>query len=120
MNRTGLFGGIALASYFLLLGLLFLWVAAFPPPLHWPRPILLLTVVLPLALPVRGVLHDRPRAWFAAAFLSLVYALHGAAEIYVSPLASALPYAELGLALLLFFSAVLHLRWPSQTETPAP
>ncbi|OGT87946.1 MAG: hypothetical protein A2286_14080 [Gammaproteobacteria bacterium RIFOXYA12_FULL_61_12] len=120
MNRAAISGRIALPAYFLLLGLLFLWVVAFQPPLHWPRPILLLTLVLPLALPVRGVLHDRPRAWFTAVFLSLIYALHGAAEIYVAPLASALPYAELGLALLLFFSAVLHLCWSSQAETPAP
>ncbi|MBU0500120.1 MAG: DUF2069 domain-containing protein [Gammaproteobacteria bacterium] len=120
MNRTGLFGGVALASYFLLLGLLFLWVVAFTPPLHWPRPILLLIVVLPLALPVRGVLHDRPRAWFAVIFLSLVYALHGAAEVYVAPRASVLPYAELGLALTLFFSALLHLRGSDSGENPVP
>jgi len=120
MNRAAISGRIALAAYFLLLGLVFAWVAVFPPPLHWPRPLLLLIAVLPLALPVRGVLHDRPRAWFAAVFLSLVYALHGAAEIFVSPLASVLPYAELGLALLLFISTLLHLRRASQTENPAP
>jgi uncharacterized membrane protein len=103
-------GRAAIASHLLLLGLVFSWVIWFLPAQHWPRPLLLVLVVLPLALPLRGLLHGRPHSFFWAAFLSLPYALHGGAECWVGEYSVWLPLAELLCALGLFLSSAQYLR----------
>lgn len=103
-------GFVALTSYFLLLTLVFCWIVLFLQPPHWPRPILLLIAVLPLLLPLRGMLYGRTRSFFWAAFLSLVYVLHGGGDAWVDPSNRWLSLSELVLATIFFISATLHIR----------
>jgi uncharacterized membrane protein len=55
-------------------------------------------------------LHDRSNSFFLAAFISLLYFLHGAAEAWVSADNRLLGLAEASLASIFFISATLHLR----------
>ncbi len=103
-------GIIAVTSYLLLLTLVFSWIVWFLPPTHWPRPMLLLIAVLPLAIPLRGLLHGRIRSFYWAAFLSLVYALHGGGDAWADPGNRWLGLSELILAVTVFTSATLHIR----------
>ena len=111
-------GRIAIGSHLLLLGLVFSWIIWFLPPQHWPRPLLLLLTVLPLAIPLRGLLHGKPNSHFWAAFLSLPYMLHAGSELWVSEFSIWLPLAELLFALGLFFSSVIHLRLANGQTNP--
>lgn len=109
MNAAA-WGRVAIGCHLLLLGLVFGWIVWFPQAQHWPRPLLLMLVVLPLALPLRGLLHGRPRSHLWAAFLSLPYALHGGAELWVGEVAWWLPLSELLCALGLFLCCAQFLR----------
>ena len=109
MNEK-LTGIVALTSYLLLLTLVFCWIIFFLQPPHWPRPILLVVAVLPLLLPLRGMLHGRTRSFFWAAFLSLIYVLHGGGDAWVDPSNLWLSLSEVLLASIFFISATLHIR----------
>jgi uncharacterized membrane protein len=108
-------GLVALTSYLLLLMLIFGWILWFLPPLHWPRPLLLIIGVLPLAIPLRGVLHGRPHSYFTAIFISLLYFLHGTGELWAGADQPLLTSSEALLALVFFISATLHLRLQEST-----
>lgn len=119
MNKARFSGRIAVTGHLLLLTLIFAWIAVIDPPQYWPRSLLLLIAVLPLALPVRGLLYGRPRSFLYSALISLPYALHGASELYVGSERFDLPLAELMLSLLLLFSSVLHIRWSTPSGETA-
>lgn len=107
---------LALACHLLLLGLLFAWVVWFLEPPHWPRPLLILLGILPLALPLRGLLHERPSGYLWTLTLALVYAMHGATELWMGEQKPWLPAAETALALALFVSASFALRQARMRE----
>jgi uncharacterized membrane protein len=119
MNACRLSRVIALTSLLLLLSLVFSWIVWFLPPLHWPRPLLLLLAALPLALPLRGMLDGAVRSHLLAAYLSLLYALHGGAELWAGDSPLWLPLLEALLAVILFFSSVLYIRfYPATGQDP--
>jgi uncharacterized membrane protein len=101
---------LALGCHLLLLGLLFAWVVWFLEPPHWPRPLLILLGILPLALPLRSVLYERPSGYLWTLVLALVYAMHGITELWMGEQKPWLPAAETVLGLGLFLSASFALR----------
>ncbi|MBF0256643.1 MAG: DUF2069 domain-containing protein [Gammaproteobacteria bacterium] len=107
---------LAILSLLGLLALIFSWIIWFVTPPHWPRPLLILLAALPLALPLRGMLYRRYRSHLLAAYLSLLYALHGGSELWVAERLW-LPLLEVVLALSLFFSCALFVRF-SRNENP--
>jgi uncharacterized membrane protein len=101
---------LAVACHLLLLGLLFAWVVWLLEPPHWPRPLLILLGILPLALPLRGLLDRKPAGYLWALALALVYGMHGATEVWLGTLQRPwLAAAETCLALGLFFNASMAL-----------
>lgn len=101
---------LAIACHLALLGLLFVWLVWFLEPPHWPRPLLILLVVLPLAFPVRGLLDQRPSSYLWSLALALVYAMHGATELWLGTEQPWLSTLEMLFALATFVSASLALR----------
>ncbi|MEO5344157.1 MAG: DUF2069 domain-containing protein [Gammaproteobacteria bacterium SHHR-1] len=116
-RRTRISNVLAILSLLSLLGLVLGWIIWFIEPPHWPRPLLILLAALPLALPLRGMLYGRYRSHLLAAYLSLLYALHGGSELWVSERLW-LPLLEVVLALCLFFCCALFVRF-TRNENPA-
>lgn len=103
--------GSALAGYFGLVALLMLWYTVIAPSQRFPTALILIIVVMPLMLPLRGLLHGRPSACTWAAYLSLFYFVHGVTEAAAGPAERALASAEIVTSLLLFFGAALYVRF---------
>jgi uncharacterized membrane protein len=102
---------VALGGYFSLLALLLLWPTVLAPVQRLPVALLLMVSLLPLMLPLRGLLHGRPSACTWAAYLSLFYFVHGVLEVAASPEQRLLGSIEIIGSLLLFFGAVFYVRF---------
>jgi uncharacterized membrane protein len=76
--------------------------------------------VLPLLLPLPGMLAGRARAYVWAALISLLYLLHGLVTLISAPAERALGLAEASLALLLLVAASLQARWLARQPPSNP
>lgn len=103
--------GSVLTGYFGLLTLLMLWNTVIAPSQRFPVAITLIISVLPLMLPLRGLLHGRRTACAWAAYLSLFYFVHGIVEAAAGPGVRFLAGLEIAASLLLFFGAVFYVRF---------
>ena len=114
---------LCLGLYFCLFGLLVAWNAWLAPSAYFPVALVLLVMVFPLLLPLRGLLHGRPYTHLWAGLLALLYFAHGLMEAYANPAERLYAATEAVLALALFSAAMLYARWRSQeikgNRTPA-
>ncbi|MCG5500627.1 DUF2069 domain-containing protein [Ectothiorhodospira lacustris] len=76
MKEKG-FHRLALAGLLGLFGLIFAWTLWIDPPQQFPRAILLILLLGPLLLPLRGLLHARLQTHIWTSLLSLPYVLIG-------------------------------------------
>ncbi len=109
--RSRVARAFALTGYFSLLAVVLAWHVWLYPSTRLPVSLVLMFTAVPLLVPLRGVLHGRPRAHLWAALLSLAYFVHGVGETMANPAERWLGLAEVGSSLLLFFSATLFARW---------
>jgi len=100
----------ALAGFFGLFALLMLWNTILSPSTRFPVALVLLVAVTPLLLPMRGLLDRNPRSCAWAAYVSLIYFLHGTAEAYVNPDERLYASLEVMLSLMLFFGTAFYVR----------
>jgi len=76
------FQRLTLASWAGLAGLLFIWnTFLIDRHLHSLAGSLLIALI-PLSIPLRGLLEGRARAFILAALLSLLYFMHGVTEVF--------------------------------------
>jgi uncharacterized membrane protein len=68
MSLTGLFGTMAF---------LLAWIIFLAPPTQLPRSIALAIALIPLLLPMRGILHGKPYTHAWASFLTMPYFAFG-------------------------------------------
>lgn len=101
----------ALTGFFGLFALLMLWNTVLAPSAHFPVALVLLAVVTPLLLPMRGLLDRNPRSCAWAAYVSLIYFIHGSAEAYASADERLYAALEIALSLMLFFGSALYVRF---------
>lgn len=106
---------LQLLSYLCLIFFITAWVTVLAPPQVFPIALVLITCVAPLLLPLRGVLHgrDKPVNW--AAYLSLLYFIHGVMEAVANPPTRLLGITEIIISLTVFFSASLYIRHLSKS-----
>jgi uncharacterized membrane protein len=97
-------------SHLGLIALIFAWIFWFLPPDHWPRPILLLLGILPLALPLRGVMQGEEKSYIWAAYLSLLYLTHAGSTLWIGTPPLWLPLVETLLATTLFVAVTLYFK----------
>ncbi len=97
----------ALLSLLLLLVAWYGWMA--PPALSF-GPLVLVLFLLPLVLPLPGMLQGRPRAFIGASLLALIYLCHGVMEAYGSPGERWFALVEVMLSLLLFTAGLTFAR----------
>ncbi len=113
-RRTQVARVICLGTYFSLLVLLVTWHAWLVPSAYFPVALVLLVMVSPLLLPLRGLLHGRPYTHMWAGLLALLYFTHGLMETYANPAERLYAVIEAVLALSLFSAAMLYARWRSR------
>jgi uncharacterized membrane protein len=99
----------------ILLGLAWeLWLAPLRPGGSW-----LVLKVLPLLLPLRGILHGRIYTYRWASLLVWLYVLEGLVRLLTdAPPAAWLAGLELALALVFFGAVALYIRNSAHTELP--
>ncbi len=100
----------ALTGFFGLFALLMLWNTVLAPSSRFPVALVLLITITPLLLPMRGLLDRKPRSCAWAAYVSLIYFLHGTAEAYVNAGERLYAVLEVMLSLMLFFGSAFYVR----------
>lgn len=102
---------VALTGFFGLFVLLMLWHTVLAPSTQFPVALVLLITVTPLLLPMRGLLDGKPKSCAWAAYISLLYFIHGSIETYSNPSERLYAALELILSLMLFLGAIAYVRW---------
>lgn len=102
---------VTLTGFFGLFILLMLWHTVLVPPVKFPVALILLFTVTPLLLPMRGLLAGKPRSCAWAAYISLIYFIHGAIETWSNPAERIYAALEVVFSLMLFFGAIGYVRW---------
>lgn len=110
---------VSLFSYLSLIAWVMLWIILLGEVERQHKSILLLLLVTPLLIPLRGVLAGRDKALVWGTLVSLLYAVHGG-MVALSPDPDwPLGLVEAGLSLLFLFSASLFIRWRAQAAEAA-
>ena len=101
---------IALVGFFGLFALLMLWYTVLAPSTSLPTALMLLITVTPLLLPMRGLLDRNRKSCAWAAYISLIYFVHGTVEAYAN--SAVRPYAlmEVLFSLMVFLGATFYIR----------
>lgn len=106
----------ALTGYFGLFGLLMLWNTVLAPSSHFPVAMVLLVAVTPLLLPLKGLLNTNLKSCAWAAYISLIYFVHGTMEAYSNADERVLAGLEVFFSLLLFFGATFYVRFTGRAS----
>jgi len=109
MNRLLLARTATLAGYFGLLALLLAWQLWLSPP-QLPLALVLIVLIGPLLLPLRGLLKGKAKSHFWASLLALFYGVHGIGEVAASATDRPLAIMEILLALCLFGGSLAYVR----------
>ncbi|MCB1825953.1 MAG: DUF2069 domain-containing protein [Candidatus Competibacteraceae bacterium] len=108
MSRV--WSGVALTGYFGLFGVLLLWYAWLEPSNRLPTALVLILLVGPLLVPLRGLLHGRPYTYAWTSFLALFYFMVGVFNVAGPMVHPWMAWLEIGCSVLLFSGAVLYAR----------
>jgi len=114
--KTHYYHYAALTGYFGLFGLLMLWNTVLAPSSHFPVAMVLLFVVTPLLVPLKGLLNANLKSCAWAAYISLIYFIHGTGEAYSSADERLLASLEVVFSLLLFFGATFYVRFTGRAK----
>ena len=106
----------ALTGYFGLFGLLMLWNTVLAPSSRFPVAMVLLVWVTPLLLPLKGLLNANLKSCSWAAYISLIYFVHGTIEAYSNADERLFAELEVFFSLLLFFGATFYVRFTGRAQ----
>lgn len=109
MNATRRWHRLLVAGHLGLLAWLMAGVLWLNPPAA-PRSVVLLILVGPLLLPLRGILHGRPYTVAWSLFLALAYFTHGVVETWAGDPTRWFPAVETALTLLWFTAGIGYVR----------
>lgn len=110
MMNSRFFHGLTLLSYFGLMSLLLFWILLQPHGDNYPVAAMLIFAVVPLLFPLRGLLHQRPKAYAWLGFLMLFYFTHAVGELYSASGFAFLPFCELLLSISCFISVNIYIK----------
>ena len=108
--KISFFRWLSLLSYFGLILTLLAWIILAPHTAHFPKSAILILAVVPLLLPMRGLLYARPYTHAWASFLILAYFTHGIGELYSDGLRSIYPWLEVILSCLCFIGCIFYIK----------
>ncbi len=101
---------LAQAGHLATFGLLLAWYGLLSPSERLPTAFVLLVLVGPLLLPLRGLLHGRRYTVAWSLFLALGYFSHAVVELYSTPEDRLLAGGELLAVLFWFLGGIAYLR----------
>ncbi len=102
-----------LIGYFGLLGTLSVWHGWIAPAERLPTAIVLIVLLMPLLVPLRGLLHGKPYTHAWTAFLALIYFTLGVSHAAVED-ERIYGVIQIVTSLLLFFGCILYARLKSR------
>jgi uncharacterized membrane protein len=108
---------LTLGGYFGLLLLVMLWPTWLSPPQRVPVAMVLLALVTPLLLPLRGLLAGKVYTHAWTGFLALGYFTVGSVEAYADPAARVVALGTVVFSLLLFTGSQLYVRFRARGTT---
>lgn len=108
--NAGHWRALALLGYFGLMLTLISWILLPEHSDNYPVSALLLIGVMPLLLPLRGLLHGKPYTHAWASYLVLLYFAHGIGEWYASSGNIWFPVLEVFFSSMFFVSAMLYIK----------
>lgn len=115
--KTQYYHYAALTGYFGLFGLLIFWNTVLVPSRSFSVALVWLILVLtPLLLPLNGLLKANKKSCAWAAYVSLLYFLHGTDEVYNNANGHLLASLEVFFSLLLFFGATFYVRFTGRAN----
>ena len=100
--------GVALTGYFGLFFLLLAWLIFIDPPVRVPRALVIIILVVPLLLPLRGLLYGRRRAHQWSTFLALPYFIMGVDYAFNSATVAWLGWLEILFSLLWWTGTMMY------------
>ena len=101
---------LTLFGYFGTLTLLTAWYSWLAPATLFPTALVLIALLVPLLLPLRGLLHGHKYTFAWSCFLALLYFTHGVMEAYSDDLTRPLGLLEVMFSSLWFLSAMAYIR----------
>jgi len=105
---------IALISYFSLLIYMPLWLIVLSPSSGLSPTLTIVMFVVPLLLPIRGILSGNPYTYAWTNFIVMIYFLHSLTTLWVAPEDRLWAAIELILASALFFAATYYAKYKGQ------
>ncbi len=102
---------LTLASFLGLMVCLSSWIIIAPHSSTFPTASLLMVALLPLLIPLRGLLHRKPRTYVWNSFLMLAYFSHGIGELYSAHSFDFYPFLTILLSSVCFISSLLFVRF---------
>lgn len=127
LSRSETWRVMTLVGHFSLMVLLMVWEIWIDPYRVLPHSLVILFMVGPLLIPLRGLLYGRPYTHAWTSFLALFYFLHGVGQAWDGRQFAYLGWLEILFSLMLFLGAVFYARFRSrelkamqdQDNTPA-
>ena len=115
-SKQKIFRFMVLISYFALIAHLMLWNIWLGPSHYFPVAMTLIVMVVPLLLPLRGILHGRAYTHAWTGFLAILYFIHGIGDFVINPPERIYSGIEIALSLTLFFGCAFYARITGKSE----
>ncbi len=106
---------LSLFSYFGMLLLILLWYTWISPSSRYPTALVLITLLLPLLVPLRGLLHGRRYTHAWVSMLTLFYFCLGVMAAYSDPAERLYGLLLTTCSVLLFIGCICYVRFSKQT-----
>ena len=113
MKPVTAFYALALAGFFGLLGTILLWHAWLAPAGKYPVALILIVLLVPLLIPLRGLLHGRSYTHAWASMLSLFYFCLGIMHAWSEPATRGYGLALTAFSLMFFCGTIFYVRHSS-------
>ncbi|SEL04550.1 Uncharacterized membrane protein [Colwellia chukchiensis] len=105
---------ITLVAYFSLLIYMPLWLIVLSDSSALSAPLTLIMFVLPLLLPIKGLVQGNPYTYAWSNFIVMIYFLHSLTTLWVSADEKLWALAELLLATIMFIAASYYAKYRGQ------
>ena len=105
--KTSLY--LTLSGYFALLLLLIIWHGFMYPAAKQPW-LILVFIITPLLLPLRGLLKEKPYTYAWASFVIMLYFMHGVVEVWANEEQRIYAVLEVYLSIQVYIGAIYYAR----------
>lgn len=112
-----LFRILTLVGFFGLMISLTAWITLAEHGEGYPTAAWLIIGVVPLLLPLRGILHGKPYTHAWASFMMLFYFTHGVGEVYSTGAIEIYPWLEVFFSSLAFTAMILFIKYNAKNAS---